>query len=154
VFRFKRNKSKRGPGVGTPRSPLEKKVQAQLDAAKVVAQFETLNIPYVPLRARFYKPDFILPNGIIVETKGWFISSDRAKHLAVKAQHPDLDIRFVFPSANKKISKQSETTYAVWCESKGFLYSEGSVIPPAWLVEPPNVRSLAAIAALMKEKKT
>lgn len=88
-----------------------------------------------PSKERTYTPDFILPNGIVIETKGRFITSDRQKHLHIKASWPDLEIRFVFSNARSKISKRSLTTYAAWCEHKGFLWAD-STIPLEWLKEP------------------
>jgi hypothetical protein len=73
-----------------------------------------------------------LPNGIVVETKGYFETADRQKHILVKAQHPELDLRFVFSNPDKPISKGSKTSYAMWCEKNGFLYAKG-VIPKEWL---------------------
>jgi hypothetical protein len=118
------------------RSGLEERVAAELERAlgKPVP-YETTTINYEkPAKAARYTPDFILPNGIIVETKGRFVTADRQKHLAVQAQHPHLDIRFVFSNPNARISKQSATTYAAWCEKHGFKYAKGSV-PAAWLTE-------------------
>lgn len=95
--------------------------------------YETLTIPYEkPASMHKYKPDFPLPNGIIVETKGRFVTADRQKHKLIKQQHPHLDIRFVFSNPNTRISKQSKTTYAMWCEQNGFKYAKGSV-PAEWL---------------------
>jgi hypothetical protein len=106
-----------------------------------------------PTKPRKYTPDFIITdNGIIVETKGRFVTADRQKHLLVKAQYPDLDIRFVFSNSRTRISKQSDTTYGMWCEQKGFRYADKKY-PVAWLSEAPNAASLAAIAALIKTKK-
>ncbi len=82
-----------------------------------------------------YTPDFPLPNGIIIETKGRFLPADRQKHLLVKAQHPEKDIRFVFTRSKTPISKGSKTTYADWCEKNGFRYADKTV-PEAWLREP------------------
>jgi hypothetical protein len=85
-----------------------------------------------PSKVRRYTPDFLLPNGILVETKGRFVSADRMKHLYVKAEHPDLDIRFVFSNSNQRISKTSKTTYADWCHKHGFLFADKEV-PKEWL---------------------
>lgn len=112
-------------------------------------RFEELSIPFWVAETRKYTPDFILPNGIIIETKGRFITADRKKHLLVKAQHSDLDIRFVFSRSANRISKQSRTTYAQWCESKGFKYADKR-IPEAWLRETVNNKSLLAIQHLME----
>lgn len=100
---------------------------------------------------RHYSPDFILPNGIIVETKGRFLTADRQKHLIVKLQHPDLDIRLLFSNSRQRISKQSATTYALWCETKGFEYADKS-IPLLWINAMPNMKSLAAIAKLKENQ--
>ena len=81
----------------------------------------------------------MLPNGIIVETKGRFTPADRQKHLLVQKQFPELDIRFVFSNPNQKINKGSKTSYAMWCEKNGFLYAKG-LIPKEWLMEPAKDR--------------
>ena len=54
--------------------------------------------------------------------------------ILVKQQHPELDIRFVFSNSRQKISKQSKTTYGMWCEKHGFLYADKTV-PQEWLNE-------------------
>jgi hypothetical protein len=133
------------------RSGLEDEIGEQLAEAGIAYRYEDLTIQYTqPLKPRRYTPDFELPNGIIIETKGRFVTADRQKHLLVKQQHPDLDIRFVFSNPNQRISKQSKTTYAMWCESKGFKYAKGR-IPHQWLRERTNVKSLAAIRKLRKD---
>jgi hypothetical protein len=132
------------------RSGLEDTIGAQLDAAGIPYEYETLKIPFTqPVKPRRYTPDFVLPNGIIIESKGRFETADRQKHIYVQQQHPDLDIRFVFSNANQRISKQSKTTYAAWCVAKGFLY-DSKLIPVAWLREPVNKRSLRAVRQLME----
>lgn len=118
------------------RSGLEARVAAELTAQGVAYEYETKKIPFIePAKSRTYTPDYLLPNGIIVETKGYFDSDDRTKHILVKAQHPELDIRFVFSNAQQKLNKESKTTYAAWCEKRGFLYATRS-IPAEWLLEP------------------
>lgn len=117
------------------RSGLEEAVGAQLDRLGVPYEYEKLVIKYTPpAKTRRYTPDFVLANGIIIETKGRFLTADRQKHLAIQAEHPDLDIRFVFTNPNARISKTSKTTYALWCETHGFRYAAREV-PTAWLKE-------------------
>ncbi len=116
------------------RSGLEKVVAEFLKQNKKNFRYEDLKIEWKDLRYRTYTPDFILDNGIIVETKGIFDNEDRRKHLAVREQHPELDIRLVFSNAKAKLYKGSKTTYAMWCDKNGFLYSH-RVIPPDWLKE-------------------
>jgi hypothetical protein len=99
-------------------------------------EYEKLRIKY-DLGTAHYVPDFTLPNGIIVETKGDFTSKDRRKHLLIKEQHGDAyDIRFVF-QANNKLSSKSKTRYTDWCEQHGFKYAIG-LIPPEWAGEGPK----------------
>jgi hypothetical protein len=116
------------------RSGLESKVSAQLNEAGVSFEYETFKIEYQVNETRKYTPDFRLPNGIIVETKGRFISDDRKKHLLVQQQHPDLDIRFVFSNSKAKLNKGAKSTYADWCIKHGFLYAD-KTIPEEWLDE-------------------
>ena len=117
------------------RSGLERQVARQITLAGHQLRYETDKIKYLrPAKPSTYTPDFVLPNGIIVETKGRFLTADRQKHLLIKDQHPELDVRFVFSNSNTKISKGSSTTYAMWCESKGFLYAD-KFIPQEWFEE-------------------
>ncbi|SMG43536.1 hypothetical protein [Paraburkholderia susongensis] len=117
------------------RSGLEEAVAEQLRQAGVVAAYEEEKIPYVtPATPHKYTPDFRLPNGIYIETKGRFETADRKKHLLIKDQHPGIDIRFVFTRSKTTISKASKTTYGMWCEKHGFQYAD-KWIPDAWLKE-------------------
>ena len=83
--------------------------------------------------SRWYTPDFFLSNGIIIETKGEFTAKDRVKMVAVKEQHPELDLRLVFMRDNK-LSRQSRTRYSEWAKKNGFKYAISDV-PDAWLKE-------------------
>lgn len=132
------------------RSGLEAVIAAALAAAGLSAEFEAFKVPFdQPAKRRNYTPDFYLPNGIIIETKGMFVKEDRDKHLWVKAQHPDLDIRFVFSNARAKLRKGSPTTYADWCEKNGYLYGHKEV-PKAWLTEPVVSARKVAVEALRR----
>ena len=55
----------------------------------------------------------------------------------VQKQHPELDIRFVFASSKRRLSKVSKTTYAEWCEKYNFLYADKK-IPEQWTREAPK----------------
>ena len=116
------------------RSGLEDKVSLFLESRQNKVRYEALKIEWEDLRYRTYTPDFVLDNGIIIETKGFFDAEDRRKHLEIQRQHPELDIRFVFTSTLSKIYKGSKTTYGIWCEQKGFLYAH-RIIPLEWLTE-------------------
>jgi hypothetical protein len=71
------------------RSKFELSVANNLEQRKVPFQYESEIIRYV-LECR-YTPDFILPNGIIIETKGRLLQKDARKHRAIKKQHPELE---------------------------------------------------------------
>ena len=109
------------------RSKFEIKVAADLGKRKVAFEYEKVSFDYVP-KIRNYTPDFYLPESkIYIETKGRLTTNDRVKHLLIKDQWVDLDIRFVFVNAGNKISRTSKTTYADWCDRHKFLWAEGLV---------------------------
>ena len=116
------------------RSGLESKVSQQLAEAGVDFEYESFKIEYEVNEVRKYTPDFRLPNGIIVETKGRFLPADRKKHLLIQKQRPDLDIRFVFTNSNAKLNKGAKSTYADWCRKNGFLFAD-KLIPDEWINE-------------------
>lgn len=115
------------------RSGLEEDIDKTLQENQIDGEYEQHTIKYtIPESKHTYTPDFRLPNGIFVETKGRFVIDDRKKHLLIKAQHPELDIRFVFQNSRGKIRKGSKTTYADWCDKHGFIYAD-KTIPTDWL---------------------
>ncbi len=116
------------------RSGLELKVAANLDELNISYLYEKIKIEWEDLAYRTYTPDFVLDNGIIIETKGQFTAADRRKHLAIKKQHPKIDLRFVFESSRRKLRKGAKSTYAEWCIRYGFLYYD-RIIPEDWLKE-------------------
>lgn len=118
------------------RSGLEERIAQELLEAGVAFTYEDRVIEYLkPAKISRYTPDFELENGIVIESKGRFLTADRQKHLLVQKQHPEIDIRFVFSRSKERISKKSKTTYADWCTKHGFKFADTS-IPEAWLKEP------------------
>jgi hypothetical protein len=113
------------------RSGLEFRIACQLEDVGVTYEYEQTKVPY-QRKPSYYLLDFELPNEIIIETKGRFVSADRTKHLLVREQNPQLDIRFVFSNSKSKLYKGSTSTYGDWCDKHGFLYHD-KVIPNAWL---------------------
>jgi hypothetical protein len=116
------------------RSGFEGDVAKELKAKGVEFTYEKEKIKWVDLKVRTYTPDFVLGNGIIIETKGRFVANDRRKHKEIKKQFPDLDIRFVFYNSRSKLYKGAKSSYADWCDKYGFKYADKS-IPDAWLQE-------------------
>ena len=119
------------------RSGLEVKVAESLDSIGRKYRYEKVKIEWEDLSYRTYTPDFVLDNNIIIETKGLFTSPDRRKHVQIKKQHPELDIRFVFTNSKSKLYKGAKNTYGQWCTQKGFKYYD-RIIPEDWLTEEPN----------------
>ena len=117
------------------KSGLEENISVQIESKGIKVEYETEKLAYtIPASQHTYNPDFKLPNGIFVETKGRFVAADRKKHLLVKAQNPTLDIRFVFSNSKNKITKTSKTTYGDWCDKNGYKYSD-KIIPDSWFEE-------------------
>lgn len=131
------------------RSGLEEDISLQLRNLKIDHAYEPVwgKIPYtVPATQHIYTPDFyiITKSGkrIIIEGKGIWPYEDRHKHLLIRQQYPELDIRFVFSNPKSKIRKGSKTTYADICEGRGRAPFKGITwkyakqkIPQSWLEE-------------------
>ena len=114
------------------RSGLEERVADLLCELGVTYEYESTTVPYVIQHT--YTPDFLLPNGVFLECKGYWDTEDRRKIKAVKTQSPELDIRMVFQSPFNKISKKSKTTYAKWCERHNIPWCSYATIPLEWLI--------------------
>ncbi len=114
------------------RSKLEGRVAELLEALKIDYEYESTKVPYVI--QHHYCPDFLLPNNVLLETKGYWDPADRRKILAVKKDNPDLDLRMVFQAPYNKISKKSKTTYAMWCEKHDIPWTSYHNIPLEWLI--------------------
>ena len=103
------------------RNGYEKRVAAQLGPDY---EYEAIKLPYVTKHT--YTPDFVdVEHKRIVEAKGYFRPSDRAKMKAVRAAHPQYHIEIWFTNPNKTISKSSTTTYAQWCQKNGIIAKQG-----------------------------
>ena len=113
------------------RSKLEEQVADLISNLGVTYEYESTKIPYVIQHT--YTPDFCLPNGIWLETKGYWDAKDRKKVLEVIKQNPLVDLRMVFQAPYNTISKKSKTTYAQWCEKHGIKWASYATIPVEWL---------------------
>ena len=113
----------------------EERVIADLDERGVTYVYEPRKLPYYV--ERHYIPDLAI-NGMIVELKGYLRQDSQRKMKAVKAQYPDLDVRFVFQNASatiqgaKKRKDGSKMTCEEWADRNGFIWAEGT-IPKEWL---------------------
>lgn len=84
---------------------------------------------------RNYTPDFTImfPSGHkrFIETKGYLRGGDIVKMVAIRRQHPEMDIRIFFQKDNKLTPKMR---YSDWAEKYGFIYCVGQ-IPLEWFAE-------------------
>ena len=119
----------------TVRSRLESRVANDLNARGVEWEYESVSLKYTLIHT--YTPDIVLTGDsgqILVEIKGYFTPPDRTKLIHVREAHPEIDLRLLFQSGERKLSSKSRTTYAAWCQKHGFQFCENR-IPDAWLKE-------------------
>ena len=114
------------------RSKLEESIANLLEGLGVSYQYESEKLGYTI--EHHYTPDFVLPNYVYLEAKGYWDPKDRRKILAVKKDNPDIDLRMVFQSPYNKISKKSRTTYAQWCDKHDIPWTAYHDIPLEWLI--------------------
>ena len=114
------------------RSKLEEKIATLLTELGVSYDYESAKVSYTI--QHYYVPDFVLPNYVHLEAKGYWDPKDRRKILAVKKDNPDPDLRMVFQAPYNTISKKSKTTYAQWCEKHGIPWTSFHNIPLDWLI--------------------
>jgi hypothetical protein len=133
--RSKPQQKKSKPPYERMRSGFEKKVAKCLEKKKVQFEYEKERLPYlVPTIRKVYTPDFLLPNGIVIEAKGNFDRASRKKMALVLEQHKDRDIRMLFMRDNP-INKGSKTKYSDWCKERGIKFHISSLgeVPDEWL---------------------
>lgn len=114
------------------RSGLEEKVADLMVNLGVKYEYESTKVPYTIMHN--YSPDFLLPNGVFLECKGYWDSEDRRKIRNVVEQNPELDVRMVFQNPFNRISKKSKTTYAQYCDKIGIRWTSFTNIPIDWFV--------------------
>ena len=114
----------------------EQKVMSNLTAKGVEFEFEPHSLPYSVTRD--YIPD-LLTGEMYIEIKGYFRQDAQRKMRAVKKQHPEKDIRFLFQRADatiqgaKKRKDGTKMTCREWAERYGFQYAQGEEIPEQWI---------------------
>lgn len=114
----------------------EERVIGKLEEQGVPYEYEPHKLEYFVERS--YIPDLKIGD-VYVELKGYFRQDAQRKMKAVKSQHPDLDIRFLFQRASspvqgaKKRKDGSKMCCAEWADRYGFQWAEGERIPKEWL---------------------
>ena len=110
-----------------PRNKFEQRILNELDLAGIEFKYEPEAFPYT--LSKTYTPDFVIytkTRKIYLECKGYLRPEHKAKMVAVKKQHPELDIRMLFYGHNNSNFN--------WAIKNGFKYAIGS-IPEEWLNE-------------------
>lgn len=146
MIKKKKPKRKKYPYAGYNfAAKAERNFAINLDAHKIWWMYEPEKIEWwpPPLKAKVYTPDFKIKkkNGdyFFVEFKGFFRKGNKRKMRAVKQQHPNLDIRFVFMDASKPTGTHvrkngTKMTHGEWADRYGFPWAQG-FIPKAWMEE-------------------
>lgn len=121
------------------RSGLEDQLNESLKKSKKSYGYETQKLLYIiPESKHSYTPDFILTKknneNLFIESKGRWVKTDRLKFDFIFQQYPSIDLRFVFSNPNAKLYKGSKTTYAQYCDKKGWKWA-AKEIPKDWLQE-------------------
>ena len=110
---------------------------------KVLHEYEPVKVPYtLPVTKHNYTPDFCIycedGREILIEYKGrhrfgGLDKETRTKMIAVKEQHPELDIRLVFDRPGNKIGKSPKSkTWEQWADEQHYIYAH-KTIPLSWL---------------------
>lgn len=121
------------------RNKFEEQTAKALNANSIPFSYESTKIPYTV--SGNYLVDFRITTKsgktIFIETKGNGRSFDghcKRKMIAVKQQHPELDIRIVFYNDGKCGPKRKDGTHMLqsdWAKRNGFEYAIRN-IPESW----------------------
>lgn len=102
----------------TYRSQEEDQVATALGTRGLPFTYEEHKLRYTKVST--YKTDFAvyLPDvgTVLLEVKGWWSAQDRQKIRAVVAHNPKANLVMVLSRPTNRISKQSKTTYAEFCD--------------------------------------
>lgn len=133
------------------RSKFEEKVAANLTKLNVAFEYEPYQVQYwSPVRsalcnlcngaqvvkARWYTPDFVLKNGVIIEAKGKFTSANRSAIIDILDTSVYIDrrnFRLLF-MADNTFGKKGKR-YSDWCNQNGIIFhvSRQGEIPQEWI---------------------
>lgn len=120
--------------TGGYRSTSEGKVAEALKTVGIIPGFESETVEYlIPATRHKYTPDFVLDNGVFLEVKGFWLSTDRLKILRVLASNPGMDLRMVLDTPTKTVTKGAKMTYASFCDKHGIKWCKTGEIPAEWL---------------------
>jgi Phage endonuclease I len=110
--------------------PYKSKFEQDFHAAYPQLGYEKDKIKY--LVEHTYNPDWKVKENVYIETKGAWLPKDRAKHLYIREQHPEVTVYLVFQNPNNKLSRVSKTTYGEYCDKHGIEWATIDTIPREW----------------------
>lgn len=111
-------------------APYKSKFEKDFASRYPELQYEVEVIPYTV--EHNYHPDWKIKENTFIETKGLWKSADRAKHLYLREQHPEITVYLVFQNPNNKLSRVSKTTYAMFCDKHGIPWATIDTVPEEW----------------------
>ena len=129
------------------RSKFERRIAGHLTAESIKWKYEVTSYSYnlkvlhsycadcgskEVYNEKWYTPDFFIGD-VIIEAKGKFTAVERKKMLAMKLEHPTLDLRLLFMRDNK-LHPRSTTRYTDWAKANGYKCAVGE-IPQEWIEE-------------------
>jgi hypothetical protein len=86
------------------------------------------------VREGWYTPDFFMASGTVIEAKGKFTASDRAKIKAVVSTVPELGENLVLMfMRDNKLNRNAKQRYSDWAEANGIDYVVGTTPKEEWL---------------------
>ena len=105
------------------RSKLETRVEDALQSQGLSFRYEKESFVYY--RKGRYTPDFTVDgeHPFHIEVKGYWFPADRSRILAVVTNNPDMRLLVALQAPHNKITKTSNTTYAMWCQKHGICWS-------------------------------
>lgn len=117
------------------KSGLEFKIAKIIKDNGLPVIYEPDKLSYIiPASNHKYCMDFQLSSTVYIEGKGRLLPAERKKHLLVKEQNPDIEIKFFFENADKPIYKGSPTSYGDWCDKHGFEWTDlKRGLPKEWV---------------------
>lgn len=110
-------KKKKTASLNNYKSKFEKTVGDYLGQR---AEYEPDRISFTqPAKQRYYLPDFKIGDATYIECKGKWTADDRAKHVWVKEQNPNVRVILLFQNSKVRLNKRSNTTYGDWATKNG-----------------------------------
>lgn len=122
--------SYKGQRTDRYRSRIEGVVAIQLAQYGFDFEYESGKFHYmIPKK---YTPDFKVGD-VYIEVKGWWPPEERRKLLYVTQKYPDLKLFVSLQTPDRKITKASPTSYAMWCQTHGIAWCPAP--PPKEFIE-------------------